>query len=391
MESIDSIREIGYFSEIGLDGWNTLQPKDSKHKQRNNNHIRKALISWYAENHRDLPWRHTQDPYCIWISEVMLQQTQVKTVLPYYGRFLKRFPDVTHLAKADLQQVLKVWEGLGYYGRARNLHRAAKQVVETHGRKVPESADAFRSLPGVGEYITSAVLSIAFERPHAVVDGNVKRVLARLFEIKAPVNKSGSYKEFKNTAQALLDADKPGLFNQAVMELGALVCKPRNPECAKCPLQSACMAYANRRMAEFPKRVRSKPTPTYHVTAGVVFKRGKLLITCRKPEGLLGGLWEFPGGNVASGERAEEACVREIKENVNLSVEVTGFLTRVNHAYTHFKIIMDVYCCRFVSGRVKLKNAVDFRWIRVKDIENYPFPKAHHKFFSFLEEKNTSC
>jgi len=206
------------------------------------NHVdfRKRLLDWYAAHHRILPWRKTRDPYAVWVSEVMLQQTQVGTVIAYYERFMDRFADVAGLARADLQAVLKIWEGLGYYARARNLHRAAAVVCARHGGQVPDTWDQIRALPGVGPYIAAAVLSIAYHRPLAVVDGNVKRILARLFRIDAPVNVSSAAPVFQRKADELLERRQPGAFNQAMMELGAVVCRPRNPDCSHCPVSAHC-------------------------------------------------------------------------------------------------------------------------------------------------------
>ncbi|MGD8741242.1 MAG: A/G-specific adenine glycosylase, partial [Desulfobacterales bacterium] len=231
--------------------------------------LRKKLMKWYQTNQRDLPWRRSNTPYHIWVSEAMLQQTQVKTVLNYYRRFLTKFPNIKRLAAADLQAVLKAWEGMGYYARARNLHRAAKAVVQDHGGRIPDQWEAFHNLPGVGDYIAAAVLSIAFNKPHPVVDGNVKRVLARLHKIRAPVNQPGSDKQFKKAAARLLDSRQPGTFNQAMMELGALICKPRNPQCDACPLTHECRAYQTQQVADFPKRQKLKATPQYHIAVGV--------------------------------------------------------------------------------------------------------------------------
>ena len=348
--------------------------------------LRNQLIKWYSKNHRDLPWRRSNNPFHIWVSEVMLQQTQVNTVLSYYRHFIKTFPTIKKLAQAELQDVLKVWEGLGYYARARNLHRAAKEVAKNFNGNVPNTWEAFHSLPGVGDYIAAAVLSIAFDQPYPVVDGNVKRVLARLYKIGAPVNHSSSYSVFKDAAGQLLDSKQPGTFNQAMMELGALICKPQNPLCDACPLDHLCLAFKTRRVAEFPKRQKSKATPQYHIAVGVVFKGDRVLITRRKAEGLLGGLWEFPGGKIKKGETAEAACIREIREEVNLKVRIDSHLTRVKHAYTHFRIMMEVFCCRYVSGRVKLKGPTAHRWIRIEEYKTYPFPKANHKFIPLLKE-----
>jgi A/G-specific adenine glycosylase len=348
--------------------------------------FRKALLDWYLENQRDLPWRQTTDPYAIWVSEVMLQQTQVATVLPYYRQFLKCFPDLKSLARADLQAILKAWEGLGYYARARNLHKAAGIVLNEHQGIVPQNPPQFRRLPGVGDYIAAAVLSIAFDKPCAVVDGNVKRVLSRFFVMEAPVNQSPSKKIFQQTAAEMLDTRRPGTFNQAIMELGAIVCRPRNPLCRACPVQPWCQAYQSGRISEFPRKLKKPATPLYFIAVGVVFKNGRVLITRRKPDGLLGGLWEFPGGKIKKNEKAAAACIREIQEEVNLAVEIDAHLCRVKHAYTHFKIQMEVFCCRYVSGRVNLNGPVDHRWIKLDQLADFPLPKANHKFLSQLND-----
>ena len=348
--------------------------------------LRQSLISWYLANHRDLPWRKTTNPYHIWVSEVMLQQTQVNTVLPYYRKFLQRFASLEHLARADLQDVLKVWEGLGYYARARNLHRAAGLILSHHHGIMPDGWEDFRKLPGVGDYIAAAVLSIAFEKPYAVVDGNVKRVLARLLLVKAPVNKSTSIKIFKEAADRLLSPQNPATFNQAMMELGATVCKPQQPLCSACPLQRMCLAHGTGRVGEYPKKLKRSATPQFKIVVGVVFKNRNVLITRRKAEGLLGGLWEFPGGKIQKNEKIKDACIREIKEETNLSVSVDSHLSRIKHAYTHFKIIMDVFCCSYISGKVELNGPVDHRWIKLDELDDYPFPKANHKFFPELKQ-----
>ena len=284
--------------------------------------FRKALIEWYQINKRDLPWRNTEDPYRIWVSEVMLQQTQVATVVPYYHRFLQRFEDLERLARANSPAVLKAWEGLGYYARARNLHRAAGIVLKKHRGVVPNHWAEFRRLPGVGDYIAAAVMSLAFEKPYPVVDGNVKRVLSRLLVIKDPVNKASSVNNFKQVAGSLLDQKKPGTFNQAMMELGAVVCRPQQPLCDICPVTKICRAYQAGKVLNYPIKLKKPTTPQYRIAVGVVFRNGRVLITRRKPSGLLGGLWEFPGGKIQKGESPEVACIREIKEEVNLAVQV---------------------------------------------------------------------
>jgi A/G-specific adenine glycosylase len=346
--------------------------------------VRTRLLAWYERERRSLPWRQTRDPYRIWVSEVMLQQTQVKTALPYYRRFLRQFPSLRKLAGAAPAEVLKYWEGLGYYARARNLHRAAGIVVAAHAGRIPDRWEDFRALPGVGDYIAAAVLSIAFDRPHAVVDGNVKRVLSRLLMLAAPVNQASSHKRFQEKADQWLDRSRPGDFNQALMELGALVCTPASPHCAICPLSRFCEAHCSGRVAHYPQRVDSRAVPEVQIAVGVVFKRDRILITQRPEKGLLGGLWEFPGGKLQPDERPDEACRREIREEVNLEVAIERQLTLVRHAYSHFRIRLHVFHCRFLSGRVRLRGPVDYRWIRIAEINRFPFPAANHKFIPLL-------
>lgn len=349
-------------------------------------YFQEQLMNWYTLFRRSLPWRKTSDPYHIWVSEVMLQQTQVKTVIPYYQRFVLHFPDVCLLSKADLENVLKHWEGLGYYARAHNLHKTAGIVVKKHNHIFPNDIKLLRELPGIGEYIASAVLSIAYGQAYAVVDGNVKRVLARLFKIDIPVNRSISGKIFKEYAERILEKKDPGNFNQAMMELGALVCTPKKPNCPSCPVKIFCQAFKSHMIEQYPKRENTPKTPQFHIATGVVCKGQRILITRRKPKGLLGGLWEFPGGKIKEGEEAEIACAREIKEEVNLKVKAYKHIIRIKHAYTHFKIVMDVYLCSYLAGRIRLNGPIDYRWIRPDEIDDFPFPGANHKFIPILKE-----
>ena len=348
--------------------------------------FRKKLLTWFEAHRRALPWRETKDPYHIWVSEVMLQQTQVKKVLEYYQKFINKFPTVESLARAPLQDLLKTWEGLGYYARARNLHKATQIVVKDVDGEIPADYATFRRLPGVGGYIAAAVQSIAFNNSYAVVDGNVKRLLARLFLIDLPINQSASEKIFQEKANLLLDHTAPGNFNQAMMELGATVCRPQSPTCIICPVNTDCRAFQNARQEEFPIKRKAKPLLEHHIVAGVIQKNNQILITQRKPEGLLGGLWEFPNGRVQLNENTEQACSRTIREETNLIVDSIGYLTRVKHAYTHFKIVMDVFHCHYQSGEVVLNQAVDYRWVTVDQIHQFPFPRSNHKFIPLLKQ-----
>ncbi len=338
-------------------------------------------MAWYRTHRRDLPWRRTRDPYRIWVSEVMLQQTQVATVIPYYQRFLQRFPELAALARADIQVVLKHWEGLGYYRRAHHLHQAARDLVFSGGGRVPDQHQAFRALPGVGDYIAHAVMSIAFDLPLAVVDGNVKRVLSRLGGIEDAVNQASAHRVYQQAADRLLDCSHPGAFNQALMELGALVCTPRRPNCPGCPWRASCFARLHGATAAFPKRIRKAPVPEHAMVAGVVYHRRRLLIVQRPSEGLLAGLWEFPGGRRNRRETGPAACRRLLRESTGLAVSVGRKLTRVNHAYTHFKIVLDLYRCCKDGGRVRLDGLQAYRWIQPGELETFPFTGVCKKTF----------
>ena len=347
--------------------------------------VRRRLLDWYVANRRRLPWRETSDPYAIWVSEVMLQQTQVATVIPYFHRFMQRFPSTEHLARADIQEVLKLWEGLGYYSRARNLHRAAAEVASRYGGTVPDDPDAFRSLPGVGDYIAAAVLSIAFGRVLPVVDGNVKRVLSRLMEIDVPVNRSDAHRIYRAPAKRLISPDRPADFNQAVMELGALVCRPRHPACAVCPLADLCQARRNGSTATYPRREAPRKVPRRHMAVAVILKKGKMLVVQRPMTGFLGGLWEFPAVPAEAADSVSAHMMQAIRSETGLAIAVDRRLTRIRHAYTHFKLTGDVYLCRHLSGRVRLKSARSHRWVTMRSLARLPLHKANHKFLDLLK------
>ena len=346
--------------------------------------FREVLLTWFKKHQRKMPWRGIQDPYRIWVSEVMLQQTQVKKVVEYYNRFIERFPDVQKLAAAPLQDVLKVWEGLGYYARARNLHKSSKIVVKDFNGEIPSGYAAFRKLPGVGDYSAAAVQSIAFNAPYATVDGNIKRVLARLFLMDVPLNDVSSTKHFQQKADSLLEREVPGIFNQAMMELGATVCRPQSPTCLVCPVNQFCEAFNTGRQAEFPRRRKTEPVPERHIATGVIYKASEVLIIQRPLDGLLGGLWEFPNGQIADNETAEAACIRHIGDVVNLSVTNLKYLTRVKHAFTHFKIVVDVFQCDYTSGALVLNGPTDAKWVELAALQDYPLPRATHKILDEL-------
>jgi A/G-specific adenine glycosylase len=343
------------------------------------------LLAWYAEHRRDLPWRDSRDPYHIWVAEVMLQQTQVATVIPYYERFLARFPTVETLAAASLDEVLKLWEGLGYYARARHLHAAARKVASEFGGHFPLTLEELLSLPGVGRYTAGAILSIAGGQDVPALDGNVRRVFSRIFAIEEDVSRGAGERRLWQLAGSLLPPGRAGDFNQALMDLGATVCTPRAPSCGQCPLAEACQARQLGREEAFPIHRPRRPIPHYEVTAGVVWNgKGRFLIAQRQPEGLLGGLWEFPGGKLEAGETLAQALRRELVEELGIEVTVGALLTVVQHAYTHFRITLHAFHCQLVTGDPQPLECADWRWITLDDVERLAFSAADHQVIAAL-------
>ena len=350
--------------------------------------FREDLAAWYASERRDLPWRDTDDPYHIWLSEVMLQQTRVDQAEPYYRRFLERFPSVHDLADASLDDVLLCWEGLGYYSRARNLHRAARTVVDDYAGEVPDTLEEIRRLPGVGPYTAAAVLSIAFERPHAVLDGNVIRVLSRFFAMESDVKKQASRRSLQLAADELVDPDRPGDFNQALMELGARICIPRAPSCSMCPVAAACEARRRGIPESFPVASSRPPVPHFDVVVALIFDRsGRILIQQRPQDAMLGGLWEFPGGKCRDDETLEDACVREVKEELGVDVLIKDFYHRLAHAYSHFRITLHAYRCAIADGQVQSAAGEALDWVHADSLGNYAFPRANRRLIERIVQE----
>ncbi|MFO1492716.1 MAG: A/G-specific adenine glycosylase [Kiritimatiellia bacterium] len=339
--------------------------------------VHTSLPPWFEANRRDLPWRRNRTAYRVWISELMLQQTRVDTVIPYFRRFLKRFPNVKALAAAPLGDVLKAWEGLGYYTRARNLHRAAQSIVRDHGGRFPATHAGLLALPGVGPYSAAAIASLAFGLDHAVLDGNVGRVLARCLASDLPWGSAAARTFFQAAADALLPRGRAGEFNEAMMELGATVCTPRKPACPACPLRKACAAAKAGTPEKWPVRIAKKPVPTVRVAAAATKRSdGRILIARRLEKGLLGGMWEFPGGKIHAGETPRECVVRELREELGITVEPGDLLTRVKHTYSHFKLDMDVYWATLKGGRPRAIECSDFAWALPAEMGKYAFSKA---------------
>jgi A/G-specific adenine glycosylase len=348
--------------------------------------IRQALQAWYAATARDLPWRRTTDPYAIWLSEIMLQQTRVPTAIPYYERFLRRFPTVNRLARARLDTVLKMWEGLGYYSRARNLHKAAKEIVSRFHGRLPRTKDDLLTLPGVGRYTAGAIASIAFGERAPLVDGNVERVLCRVFRIHGNPKDAAIKEKIWSLAEELLPEDEAGLFNQALMELGSEICVPRRPHCDECPLARLCKAHFHEEQESLPTRIARKPLPSHTIVVGVIYRADRILIDKRKPEGLLGGLWEFPGGKVRPQESLQAALHREIREELNIAIEVVKEIATVEHTYSHFHVEIHAFECAHVQGDPRPLACAALKWVRPSDLSRYAFPAANKKIIEILRQ-----
>lgn len=351
------------------------------------------LLYWYKEAAADLPWRRSNNPYHIWLSEIMLQQTQVTTVIPYFERFLAAFPTIEALAAASQDELLKQWEGLGYYSRARNLHAAAKQVVADHNGQLPTTAAALQQLKGIGPYTAGAIASIAYGEAAPVLDGNVIRVFARLFNIDDDVRLSGTTQSLWQRAAELMHAvpsGRAGDYNQALMELGRTICRPRNPQCAQCPISDHCRALAAGVQHERPVKSKKAPTPHYDVTCGLIWNDADQLLIAKRPDdALLGGLWEFPGGKVEDGETMPECLARELQEELAITVDVHDLYMQVKHAYTHFKITLFAFNCRLqpASPPPECLECADYRWVTVAELHHYAFSRADRKIIEELLDR----
>jgi len=340
--------------------------------------VRNALLPWFDAHRRDLPWRRNRTPYRVWLSELMLQQTRVEQAIPYFRRFMRRFPSVRRLATASLQDVLKAWEGLGYYRRARHVHQAAQIIQTRHNGRFPDRYEDIKALPGIGSYTAAAIASLAFGQDYAVVDGNVKRVVARWYALPDDVKSATGAKRVQTLANRLLVPGDAARYNEAVMELGATVCLPRNPLCEKCPMRGVCIAYARGQVDCYPKIMPAKKVPHKLVGAAVVFnKRGEVLIAQRRAQAMLGGLWEFPGGSLEPGETMEACIAREWKEELGVDLDVNKEpLMVVRHAYSHFTIALHVHTARLVRGRPRPLQCDAIAWAPVHRLREYPFSRA---------------
>ncbi len=342
------------------------------------------LLTWYQHAKRQLPWRGSTDPYAIWVSEIMLQQTRVETVIPYFQRWMEHFPHVTTLAAASQQEVLSVWEGLGYYSRARNLHQAAQVVVAQYHGELPQDVKALRQLPGVGRYTAAAIASIAFGKDEPALDGNIRRVYARLFNLDIPARSHEGEKHLWALAAEHLPPGLAGDYNQALMDLGATLCTPLAPACSRCPLEDQCQARAAGVQEQRPVNLPKLALPHYTVTAAVI-GRGDLVLIARRPaSGLLGGLWEFPGGKQDPGESLPECLVREIHEELDTQVQVGEPYGIYRHAYTHFRVTLHAFCCTLDGPEPRPLQASEIRWVPPAALAGFPMGKIDRQIASRL-------
>jgi A/G-specific adenine glycosylase len=343
------------------------------------------LLAWFDRHRRDLPWRRTPDPYRVWVSEVMLQQTQVSTVLPYYTRWMARFPTLAALGRASEDEVLGVWEGLGYYSRARRLLAGARTVVERHGGRLPETAAELRRFSGIGPYTAGAIASIAFGQPEPVVDGNVRRVLCRLWGLRGDPTRAPLAGRLGDLARRIVPAERPGDHNQALMELGATVCTPVNPDCSRCPLGHGCLAKRlgiQHELPELPRR--PEPTPL-HMVAAIVERRGRLLLV-KVPLGASrwAGLWQLPSSEVRKRETAEAAAARTLAELVGLTATVGEHFLSLRHAVTRYRVTLDAYRCRAERGSARSLGVADVGWKTRHEVGELALPAAHRRLVRAL-------
>lgn len=325
----------------------------------------------------------------------MAQQTRIETVIDYFNRWMARFSTLEALAAANQQDVLKLWEGLGYYARARNLHKAAQIVVDEYGGSLPRSRAEILKLPGIGEYTAGAILSMAFGQPEPILDGNVKRVLSRVWDIDQPISETETINRLWALAREIAEAasvGEAGVVNEGLMELGATICVPQNPRCLLCPLNDLCLAAARGVQNQRPVIPPKKQTPHYDVAAGVIWRgdpfHSDLLIAQRPQDGLLGGLWEFPGGKREVADADLPACLRrEIAEELGILVEVGAPVTVVKHAYTHFRITLHAFHARLIEGDPQAIGCADWRWVTLKTLDDFPFPVTDQKIIAALREQ----
>ena len=339
------------------------------------------MLKWYDANKRILPWRDYNEPYNIWLSEVMLQQTQVKTVIPYYIKWISKFPTLKSVAESGLNSLLKLWEGLGYYSRCRNFHKASQIVMEKYKGVVPNDYKLFQELPGVGDYIASAVLSIAYNKKYPAIDANLKRVISRYLGIKKLTKRNTI--RIHNQLNKMLINGRPGDINQALMDVGSLICKVNNVFCIKCPLINKCKGYSYGNPIIYPDKNKIKPIPTKEYVAAFISYSDHIFINQRSEDGLLGGLWELPMIEVFENSNKIKVLKTYAKNKLGLSIDILNCFDKVKHSYSHYKLLVTPFACEVSNVESKIGH-----WIRVEEIDKYAFSKVNHKLFNTIGIKN---
>ncbi|WP_085993163.1 A/G-specific adenine glycosylase [Oceanobacillus senegalensis] len=339
------------------------------------------LLDWYYENKRDLPWRQSQDPYKVWVSEIMLQQTKVDTVIPYFYRFLEKFPTLYDLAEAEEQEVLKVWEGLGYYSRARNLQAAVKEVVESYDAKVPDTKEELGKLKGVGPYTRGAILSIAYNQPEPAVDGNVMRVFSRVLKLEDDISQAKTKKKMESIIREIISEKDPSSFNQAIMDLGATICTPKSPACLLCPVQEYCRAFADGVEEKLPIKKKTKKQKVIpYIVLQIKNKAGSYIIEKRPDSGLLANLWQFP--MIHMKEVGLDGVVDYMRKEYGISIRVKDKQGSLNHVFSHLKWDLDIFEAETDVTELKDER---LKLVSKEEIEEFPFPVSHQKMINFLE------
>jgi A/G-specific adenine glycosylase len=356
--------------------------------------FRRRLLTWYRRHRRHLPWRQSSDPYQIWISEIMLQQTQVSTVIPYFTRFIAAFPTVQSLALAPEHEVLRHWEGLGYYSRARQLHRAAKTIAGVHGGQLPRQADALQQLPGIGRYTAGAIASIAFDLPAPILEANTARLFSRLLAYRGDVRGAAGGQLLWQMATDVLPRRNVGTFNQALMELGSLVCAPRSPRCEVCPVSQLCPTFQSGQQELIPSP-RTKPRiDSVREAAIVVWRRNRVLLSRRPPGERWAGLWDFPRFRVVAhdGPALRAELIAKVRDLAGVSIEPGAKLTTIRHGVTRFRITLDCHLARYVDGSHRQCRDAPWKWLTLGQLDNYPLSTTGRKISRLLVEiKKRGC
>ena len=337
------------------------------------------LLNWFYQNKRTLPWRRGRTPYRVWVSEIMLQQTQVNTVIPYYKKWIKKYPTLKSFKESNFDDVIKIWEGLGYYSRCHNMFNAAKLINSTF----PNNYDELINLPGIGDYTAKTILAIAFKKNLVGIDTNLERIGYRILGLKTKTKRN--QKRVVKYLEENQCTNNPGDYNEALMDLGSSLCKASITYCNQCPLKNICKAYASSSPILYPTPKVRKKIPIYDVAVSVIEYKNKILITKRLNKNFLPGLWEFPGGKIEKNETAIQTIIREVKEETNLTVSNPIFLGNIKHKYSHFGVNISLFIS-FPKSIKSLNLSQEYRWIRMKDILNYPLPKANHKMLDILKK-----